>query len=162
MNKSLSKIFLKFFAEAIVISLVTFALSIVGNAVSSVGIPLFPNLKEEKELKKLFMEVDPENLFKILDENAILIDSRSKKLFAKSHIPSAINIPYKEVDKYYDTTLAFLPKETLLIVYCNSEDCSVSLHFSKKLKQWDFENIRILKGGFAEWTKREYKVEQGE
>lgn len=163
MLKTKIKIFKSIVTEALIIALSAFILSLIGNKVSPVGIPIFPDLKEEMMLKKLFKEIESDKLFEILEkDNAILIDARSKKSFLKSHIPTSINIPYKEADKYYDDTIAFIPKETPLIIYCNSVDCSLSMRLAKKFKGWDFDNIRILKGGFDEWIKKEFKVETGE
>jgi rhodanese-related sulfurtransferase len=44
----------------------------------------------------------------------VLIDVRSRKEWLRNHKHGAINIPYNKLDQLY------LPKETKLVLYCNS------------------------------------------
>lgn len=149
-----------FIIEAAIISLAALVLSLIGNAVSPKGIALFPDLKAERELMKHFVMLSAEEMREAMNGNdVIVIDSRSKNHFDKSHIKSAINIPYKDADKYYDTVFAYIPKETKIIIYCSGENCSLSLRLAKKIKDWDFTNINILDGGFADWTKKKFEIE---
>ncbi len=161
MNNPMKKKILSYILEIILISFASLLIALVGNTLSPAGIPLFPDLKEENELRKHFPEISPREVLKLIDTDIIILDARSEKYFEKSHLPSAINIPYKEAEKYYDKVLDYLPKDSLLIVYCNSENCTLSLRLAKKLKEWDFTQIRVLKGGFSEWTRLKYKTEQG-
>jgi len=145
------------------ILLFSLIISIIGNALSPVRIEWFPRIEKDLLVKNPFPEISIDKAVKLLkSENVIFIDARSAKSHKKSHIPTSINVPYRNVEKIYEEKLSYLPKDILLVVYCSSEDCSLAVRVAKKIKNFGFTNISILKGGFSGWLKRGNKVEKSE
>ena len=72
---------------------------------------------EEAESKQVTCNEKDEILEK--EENAMLIDVRTKEEFEEKHIEKAINIPYDQIVEVLDTygTISF---DTPIIVYCKS------------------------------------------
>lgn len=95
--------------------------------------------------------VSASELKNLLDSKAHLtiIDLRSAPDFNNSHIPTAINVPYFNVDKYNGD------KGATIILYFQSE--STQKQVMQKLKDKGYKNIRLLSGGYQTW---EYEVEK--
>jgi len=101
-----------------------------------------------------------DELKKILDDGmvkegkAILVDVRTPEYFHKEHIPGAINIPLERLRK----DLHKLRRDKLIIVYCGSFDCKLSLTAYRKLKRIDY-NVKDYEGGIKDWKDGGYPVE---
>ena len=93
-------------------------------------------------------KITPEFLKKVIDEkdkNYFLIDVRTPAEYKEGHIPSALLIPYDEIEKH----TAEIPKEKIIILYCHSGRRSgIAL---SKLKDLGYEKL-INFGGIPNWT----------
>lgn len=78
----------------------------------------------------------------------MVIDARDSAQFAKSHIPGAINIEWRQVL----AKRASIPKDKPVLIYCNSGSLSAQAGFAMRVAGWD--NLRILQGGFDEWRAK--------
>ena len=78
----------------------------------------------------------------------LVIDARDAGQFAKSHIPGAINIEWRQVL----AKRAAIPKDKPVLIYCNSGSLSAQAGFAMRVAGWD--NLRILQGGFDEWRAK--------
>ena len=78
----------------------------------------------------------------------LVIDARDAGQFAKSHIPGAINIEWRQVL----AKRASIPKDKPVLIYCNSGSLSAQAGFALRVAGW--ENLRILQGGFDEWLAK--------
>jgi len=86
-------------------------------------------------------------------EGAQIIDSRpAARKFDPGHIPTAMNIPDSQFDKHVDK----LPqdKSTLLIFYCDGEECTLSHQSAFKAEKLGYTNIRVYAAGYPDWIKR--------
>ena len=88
------------------------------------------------------------NLFE--SGEVLFIDSRHEFDFQLGHISGAVNIPLKEIENKKDS-LSSVPKDRLLIVYCDGAECNSSIELSSKLFQSGYSNVRIFFGGWREW-----------
>ncbi|MCK6650030.1 MAG: rhodanese-like domain-containing protein [Bacteroidia bacterium] len=81
--------------------------------------------------------------------NAIIVDVRTNKEYAKSHINNAINISYfgGDIKKYIDT----LDKSKPVFIYCQTQHRSPLT--AKIMKKKGFKHVIDLKGGFVKWEK---------
>lgn len=61
------------------------------------------------------MRITRDETRRMLAEGAVLIDSLPESEFADEHIPGAINIPLRKLDRQ---TTARFAKDAPLIVYC--------------------------------------------
>ena len=78
----------------------------------------------------------------------LVIDARDAAQFAKSHIPGAVNIDWRQVL----AKRASIPKDKPVLIYCNSGSLSAQAGFAMRVVGWD--NLRILQGGFDEWRAK--------
>lgn len=78
----------------------------------------------------------------------LIIDARDAGQFAKSHIPGAINIEWRQVL----AKRVSIPKDKPVLIYCNSGSLSAQAGFAMRVAGWD--SLRILQGGFDEWRAK--------
>lgn len=78
-------------------------------------------------------------------DNLFIIDSRSEARFETEHIPSAINIEWRQTLNHLDE----IPIDKTVVLYCDSGLLSSKAHFALKLV--GYENVRVLLGGYADW-----------
>jgi rhodanese-related sulfurtransferase len=86
-------------------------------------------------------------------KDVTIIDSRpAARRYDNGHIPSAINIPDTQFDKFKH----LLPedKNKLLIFYCGGLDCMLSHDSAKKAEALGYTNIKVYAEGEPEWVKR--------
>lgn len=99
-------------------------------------------------------------------EQAVFIDSRTRADFASGHIPGALSLPLDEIKgaanvrQKLNQAPVSLPPETTLVIYCEGEDCQTSIALAKLIHGQGFRDIRILMGGWAEWSAAGLPVEK--
>lgn len=85
-------------------------------------------------------------------EGVQIIDSRpATRKFDPGHIPTAMNIPDTQFDKFVDQ----LPKDkgTLLIFYCDGPECMLSHNSAFKAEKLGYTNIRVYAAGYPDWIR---------
>lgn len=98
---------------------------------------------------KLAYEMDPSDLFDVLEneENVVVIDARQSFGYEKEHIPTAINIPHKEMTventKDLDTTKTY-------VCYCDGIGCNASTKGALQMTKLGFK-VKELIGGITWW-----------
>jgi rhodanese-related sulfurtransferase len=87
---------------------------------------------------------------------ALLIDARPAKKYAGSTIPSSLNIPDTEFDKYVGQ-LDKVAKDKEIIVYCGGWNCEKSPIVAGYLKtKAGFTNVKLYQAGEPEWKTKSY------
>ncbi|MBK6765369.1 MAG: rhodanese-like domain-containing protein [bacterium] len=93
--------------------------------------------------------------------NIHFVDSREENLYNEGHIPGALNVAFDHIDKEAAKFLA-LPKEDLIVIYCDGGDC----HLSHDLAEWalanGFNRLAVFTGGWAEWSKETEMIDTAE
>ena len=79
-----------------------------------------------------------EGLAKLLDEGAQLVEVLPAEEYAEEHLPGAINIPLKELDR--DSAIQ-LDTERPVIVYCWDQLCDMSPRAAALLDRLGFERV---------------------
>lgn len=99
---------------------------------------------------------------KLVDSKAsiVILDTQLKEIYAKGHIPGAINFPWKQELTSADTRS--LPKDKLIITYC---DCgpgeSDSSDVAAQLLDLGFAEVKVMKDpAIRGWIKAGYPVEK--
>ncbi len=90
---------------------------------------------------------------------SLLIDARPAKMYAKSTIPSSLNIPDTQFDKFIGQ-LDKVDKNKEILVYCGGWKCGKSPKVAGMLKKKGFTNVKLYQAGEPEWKKR-YYIEVG-
>lgn len=106
---------------------------------------------------KLAFEMDPSDLFDALNngEKVIAIDARKAFGFEAEHIPSAINIPHREMTV---ESTNHLNKEVLYVVYCDGIGCNASTKGALNMAKLGFK-VKELIGGIEWWKFDGYATE---
>src|SRR2546425_9724598 len=95
---------------------------------------------------KLAFETDPSDVYTELQNgvtDVIVIDARTPEAYAKGHVPRSINMPYRQID---NTTTMSLPKDKVLVTYCEGVFCNASTKAAAKLTGLGFKVKEMLDG----------------
>jgi len=93
--------------------------------------------------------ISSEQLSNIDASKITFIDNRNAGLYAKGHIPGAINIEWREILKRKDE----IPNDKPVVLYCETGLLSSKAHYMLQLA--GFENVRVLWGGYLVWSARQ-------
>lgn len=99
-------------------------------------------------------------------EGVVFLDSRSREDFETGHIPGALSVPLAELKDggrpasggSLSERLA-IPQSIILVVYCEGGDCQTSVTLARAVHDMGFTDIRILSGGWEEWSLAGLPVE---
>lgn len=75
-----------------------------------------------------------------------VIDVRPEAEFAAGHVPGAVNVPLKELER----RLADLPRGQEIVAYCRGPYCVMAFEAVERLRARGFK-ARRLEAGFPEW-----------
>lgn len=159
------------FVEIISIVIISVVMAFVYNYFSVKGISL---VKTSEKLKvasdsDLFSQIYSDtgsNVIVTTDQmkhlvktgNALIIDARNPEAYINGHIPTAINIPFLEVFNYVET-LHPIPRDTLMIIYCEGVHCELSKNLSQFLKGMNFTRIYLYDDGIEVWNAQNLPLE---
>ena len=106
---------------------------------------------------KLAFEMDPSDLFDALNngEKVVVIDARKSFGYQAEHIPTAINIPHREMT--IEST-KHLDKEVLYVTYCDGIGCNASTKGALNMAKLGFK-VKELIGGIEWWKVDGYATE---
>ena len=85
----------------------------------------------------------------------LLIDARGPELFARGHLPGAVNVPADQVGTLGPT----LPEAPVTVVYCNGASCSHSRVVGQWLVTHGREGVLHYNEGISAWRSAEQSVE---
>jgi rhodanese-related sulfurtransferase len=87
----------------------------------------------------------------------VLVDVRSPELYARGHVPGAINIPH---GKIIDSRLSEYPPDTLFVVYCAGPHCNGghkgAIRFARLGRP-----VKLMIGGMTGWLDEGFELAQG-
>jgi rhodanese-related sulfurtransferase len=89
-------------------------------------------------------------------KNITILDAREQKEYFVSHIPTAIYLGYKHMDK---AILEDLDKSKPVVIYCSIGYRSEKM--GEKLKKLGFNKVYNLYGSIFEWVNNGYALEDG-
>ena len=90
------------------------------------------------------------------DKECLFVDVRNEGEYKGSHIEGAILIPVKEIEANLDK----IPKDKIVIVYCNGKGCEKSSKAARILVQNGYTQVFSIGGlGIYEWIDKGYPVE---
>lgn len=108
--------------------------------------------------------VNAEEVKKLQEEGAIVVDARVKLEYIEGHIKGAINVTYKEKSEKsvdFDYTqdrfkISKLPsdKETKLIFYCNGVGCWKGYKAAQAAIREGYTNVYWYRLGIPEWRAK--------
>jgi rhodanese-related sulfurtransferase len=107
--------------------------------------------------RKLAFETDAWDLNEMLRAGAkvVVIDARSENAYAQEHIPQAVSIPHRKMNR---ESTQHLSRDTLYVTYCDGIGCNGSTKGALKLAELGFQ-VRELIGGIDWWKRDGYPTE---
>lgn len=106
---------------------------------------------------KLKYETDSWDLSESIknNEGVVIVDARSSEAYEIEHIPSAINIPHRNISA---NTTKDLDKSKVYVTYCDGIGCNASTKGAMNLVKLGF-NVKELMGGLDWWKRDGYATE---
>jgi rhodanese-related sulfurtransferase len=102
--------------------------------------------------------ISAQELKKLIDEKStdiVIVDTAAAVVFEEEHIPGAVNVSYGPTLPQPIT----LPRTKTLVIYCACNAEEESIDTAKKLTEYGYQKIKILKGGWTGWLDLGYKTE---
>jgi len=87
------------------------------------------------------------------DPNSLLIDARYEDDFKLGTIPGAVNIPVAASQWAIRDYLEPLPRETPIVVFCQSQRCAFDDSVASHLTNLGFSDVTVCNEGWSEYSK---------
>ena len=121
--------------------------------------PEDPKTAEIHFRSKLALETDPSDVYQDLQNNSagiIVIDARTQEAYSQGHVPRAINLPWRKIDL---SSTAAMPKDKVLVTYCDGIHCNASTKAAMRLAALGFR-VKEMLDGIQGWKRESYPVEE--
>jgi rhodanese-related sulfurtransferase len=112
--------------------------------------PAAPAAEAEAHFAAEFtFETDCWDVHESLEQGAdfVLLDVRSPTLFARGHVPGAINLPH---GKIIASKMSAWPDDTLFVTYCAGPHCNGAARGALRLARLG-RPVKIMAGGVTGW-----------
>jgi rhodanese-related sulfurtransferase len=151
--------------EALVVLLAATGLSLAYGAITQKGLfqPELEGLPRETRLDMppapmMISVEEAEKLFR--EGGAVFVDARSEFDFRLGHIQGAINLPLNSVTADA-VLLPEIPRDSLIVTYCDGQNCNSSIDLAARLYALGFQKVRIFFGGWDQWQERDLPKQEG-
>jgi rhodanese-related sulfurtransferase len=84
----------------------------------------------------------------------VLVDVRSPELFARGHVPGAINIPHAKI---IESRLTQYPADTVFVVYCAGPHCNGGHRGAIRFAQLG-RPVKLMIGGITGWRDEGFEL----
>ncbi|WP_321888209.1 rhodanese-like domain-containing protein [Paraburkholderia bannensis] len=84
----------------------------------------------------------------------VLLDVRGPALFARGHVPGAVNLPH---GKIVESKLADYPADTLFVTYCAGPHCNGATRGAIRLAKLG-RPVKIMTGGVTGWVDEGFEL----
>lgn len=90
-------------------------------------------------------------------QDFVLLDVRSPELYAKGHVPGAINLPH---GKIIESKMSEYPDNTVFVVYCAGPHCNGAHRGAIRLAKLG-RPVKLMIGGLTGWIDEGFDVATG-
>jgi len=88
----------------------------------------------------------------------VLLDVRSPELYAKGHVPGALNLPH---GKIVESKMATYPSSTAFVVYCAGPHCNGAIRAAIRLARLG-RPVKLMIGGVTGWLDEGFALVAGQ
>jgi rhodanese-related sulfurtransferase len=88
----------------------------------------------------------------------VLLDVRSPELYARGHVPGAINLPH---GKIVESKMASYPADTVFITYCAGPHCNGGHKGAIRLARLG-RPVKLMIGGITGWLDEGFTLATGD
>ena len=88
----------------------------------------------------------------------VLLDVRGPAAYARSHVPGALNLPYREMTA---ERMAEWPDGALFVVYCAGPQCNAGDRAAVRLAGLG-RPVKLMLGGMTGWADEDFAFTSGE
>lgn len=155
--------YLKVGVEIVFLLLIALVLGFTYNSVTSSGLAIFsphPKLRNGADVFEP-TQIDLKEAFSLFSSGAVFLDAREPDEYYLGHIYGSKNLPYEELDKY-SSILDSLPKDIVVVTYCDGQGCDLSIHLAQELLKRGFRKVYAFYAGWNAWTNVDYPVDVGQ
>jgi rhodanese-related sulfurtransferase len=92
---------------------------------------------------------------------AIFLDAREPADYQAGHIPNAFSLPVDGFNDHYPNVAPYLTTDSVIVCYCDGEQCDLSHRLAAMLKLQGFKKIRVLKNAWTSWRQAGYPTNTG-
>jgi rhodanese-related sulfurtransferase len=89
----------------------------------------------------------------VVGNNAVILDTRLERDYQAGHIANAVHLPINSSEEMYAQAISGLPKDKMIVLYCQSAGCKFAETMAIRLKDDGFSNVAVFRGGWVEWQK---------
>lgn len=121
------------------------------------AIPAAPSVEAEAHFAAEFtFETDCWDVHDALtrEPDFVLLDVRSPALYAKGHVPGAINLPHGKITA---SKMAEWPAGTLFVTYCAGPHCNGAARGALRLARLG-RPVKIMAGGITGWLDEGFSL----
>jgi rhodanese-related sulfurtransferase len=103
-------------------------------------------------------ETDCWDVHESLEKGAdfVLLDVRSPALFARGHVPGAVNLPH---GKIVESKMAAWPRDTAFVTYCAGPHCNGAARGALRLAHVG-RRVKIMAGGITGWLDEGFPLQR--
>lgn len=159
-------------AQALILIIISVVVAFTTNAVRQENLALIGNWPSMSGSDSVIVppsaqEGDPpfisldEAAAKFQSSEVLFIDARDPEDYEYGRIQGAINLPYEELDVYWDEVSLRISMDRPLVLYCSGEECESSLMLAREMVLRGWDDVYVFFGGWREWEKAGLPVERG-
>jgi rhodanese-related sulfurtransferase len=88
----------------------------------------------------------------LLGRDRVFIDARLASDYERGHLEGAISLPVDANEALWRQRTAAMPKDSRIVLYCQSSRCKFAEHVGTKLINDGYKDLCIFRGGWMEWA----------
>lgn len=119
-----------------------------------------PHVVRDHYAKRLSLETDCWDVHDAMARDVqdfVLLDVRGPALYARGHVPGAINLPH---GKMTERKMREWPADTLFVVYCAGPHCNGTDKAALRLATLGL-NVKVMIGGVTGWADEGFPFATG-
>jgi rhodanese-related sulfurtransferase len=150
-------------ALILIVTAVAIALAVTAIRPDKIGInsiSINQDVARQSLVEKGFSEISIADARRLHEEQgAIFADARHAADFAAGHIQAAVNLYAGDPDVWLPDFLAATDPATVIVTYCDGEDCHLAPALAELLFFNGFDHVRYLQNGWTRWREGGFPVE---